>query len=189
MNQSTQSCSCDSIDVPLWKTDGHMWECPLRKSPTTEEKICEYCRKRLIRREEGFNRQTPAQFKNMRFCDRHCASFWLGNGKKPKSPSLQLSRSNLDQVSEVGATDKFIELVGVVRQWFKDEKMEVSDFVLGRMAVRVKEQLATERQRLLESIDKYIEYEIGIHSSDMRLIDLYIHKLKSSEESQDNGKV
>jgi hypothetical protein len=34
-------------------------------------------------------------------------------------------------------TDEFIKYVGIVKQWFQDEELEVSDYVIGRMASRI----------------------------------------------------
>jgi hypothetical protein len=34
-------------------------------------------------------------------------------------------------------TDEFIKYVGIVKRWFKDEELEVSDYVIGRMASRI----------------------------------------------------
>lgn len=34
---------------------------------------------------------------------------------------------------------RFMHRVEIVRAWFKDEELEVSDFVLGRMACRLEE--------------------------------------------------
>ena len=37
------------------------------------------------------------------------------------------------------STERFIELLNLFKQWFADEEMEVSDFVLGRMASRLQQ--------------------------------------------------
>ncbi len=34
-------------------------------------------------------------------------------------------------------TDEFMACLGIVRQWFEDENLEVSDFTLGRFASRL----------------------------------------------------
>ncbi len=45
----------------------------------------------------------------------------------------------MQETKKQKSTERFMELLAVFRQWFTDEDMEVSDFVLGRMASRLQQ--------------------------------------------------
>ncbi len=74
------------------------------------------------------------------------------------------------------STDKFIKLVGLFRQWFEDEELEVTDFVLGRMASRLQRYESENLDQIFEAVEKEVigddegepsNYEIVPHNRNL----------------------
>lgn len=64
-------------------------------------------------------------------------------------------------------TDKFMKYVEIVRQWFKDEEIDlgypIHDLVLGRMASRLNKEISKAQQRAVEQcIEKLDIYFLGL---------------------------
>lgn len=52
-------------------------------------------------------------------------------------PFTTTNMNHLTDIVQGNTTDAFMERVGVVREWFRMEEIEVSDLTLGRMASRL----------------------------------------------------
>lgn len=80
-------------------------------------------------------------------------------------------------------TEKFMEFVRMYEQWFKDENMEVTDSMLGRMASRLQQLFSQQQAMLIKQLEGIKDKEYDCHDclDTMAAIDDAIAKIRGSK--------